>query len=129
MYIILNYATWRKRCFVCSKWEHDLLTEFSMGRDYAKDLEALTQSTIMYIQSRPFVVEVDGSGKYKHSAHQAAYYSSHTHTHTHARTRHTHTRCFRKWKASYKHAPAKQGVPSPFHNAFSRVLVVRIGLQ
>jgi hypothetical protein len=54
-----------------------------MGRDDAKDLEALTLSTVMYIQIRPFAVEVEGSGKYKLSAHQAANYSSHTHTHTH----------------------------------------------
>jgi hypothetical protein len=90
-----------------------------MGRDGAKDSEALTQSTIMYIQSRPFAVEVEGSGKYKHSAHQAANYSSHTNTHTHTHTQthtHTHTHVV---SGSGKHhkstPPAKQGVPSTIH--------------
>jgi hypothetical protein len=120
VYIILNYATWRKRCFVCSKRERDLLTECSMGRDDAKDLEALTQSTIMYKQSRPFAVEVEGSGKYVQTFCPRSSELQFTHT---------HTRCFRKWKASQKHASAKQGVTGTIDKAFSSVLVVRICLQ
>jgi hypothetical protein len=84
VYIILNYATWRKRCFVCSKRERDLLTECSMGRDDAKDLGALTQSTIMYIQSSPFAVELEGSGRYSTNILPTKQrITVHTHTHTH----------------------------------------------
>jgi hypothetical protein len=128
VHIILNYATWRKRCFVCSKWEHDLLTECSMGRDDAKGLEVLTQNTIMYIQCRPFAVEVEGSDKYKHSAHQAANYSSRTHTHTHTHTHTPHT-LFQEVEGIIEARSSKHGVPSTIHKAFSCVLVVRICLQ
>jgi hypothetical protein len=57
--MILNYTSWRKRCFVSSQWEHGLLTKRSVGRDDEKHWETRTQNTIICVQSCLSAAEIE----------------------------------------------------------------------